>query len=169
MWTVFAVILLLVAGYIYAQYRFAQKPSSLAGIPEYPLVGSSYPIADLTPGERTPAEQTLQQLASTVVPGYHVEDQRFLAAKTAENNFIGDALRSEVIGYLNRGSSYEVTRTHSNMPQNDLFYIAWRHSNPLQRLFNNQIIMAAALLTPVRPTPGNEQIHVYGYFKLTPN
>lgn len=169
MWAVLAVILLLVAGYIYAQYRFAQKPSSLAAIPAYPLVGSSYPIADLTPAERTPAEQTLQHLASAVVAGYHVEDQRFLAAKTAEHNFIGDALRSEVFGYLNRGSSYEVAGTRNDMPQNNLFYIAWRHSNPLQRLFNNQIIMAAAVLTPIRSAPVNAQIHVYGYFKLTPN
>ena len=170
MWVTIAVTaLLVVVMFISAQYRSAQRPSSLESIPEYPLVGSSYPFGNLTAQERAQAEETLRQCVSTVVSGYRIVDERFLAAKTARNNFIGDALRSEVNGYLNRESSYEVARTDSHATQNDAFYIAWQHSNPLARRFNRQIIVAAALMNPIRqPEPDNQQIHAYGYFRLVP-
>lgn len=167
MWMIATVVIVVVAvgGYIYAQYRSAQKPS-LVNIPEYRL-GTPYPIDDLPTEKRTSAEQTLRQFVSTVVSGYHIEDQRFLATQTPENNFVGDALRSEVAGFLNRTSRYEVARTH-NPETGDIFFIAWRHSGSLQRLFNDDIIATAAL-DPVRAEPNAEQIHVYGYFKLVAN
>jgi hypothetical protein len=93
---------------------------------------------------------------------------RFFAAKTPENDFVADALRSEVNGYLNRQSSYQVVGADNSTTPNDIFYIAWQHNNP-QRLFNSNVIAAAALMTPVRTGPGDEQIHVYGYFRLVRN
>jgi hypothetical protein len=167
---VFAVMALLVVGaYAYTEYRFAQKPTSLATIPEYAYGEPSYPVKDLTSQERTNPEQALRRAAATAVVGYHIADERFMATKTPKNDFIGDALRNEVNGYLNRNSSYNVVAADNSTPENNnIFYRAWQHNNP-QRLFNSNVIVAAALMTPVRTGPNDEQIHIYGYFRLDRN
>lgn len=178
LWVLAAVTVVLVGagGYVYAEYRFSQRPSSLASIPEYPygtgpdsLIGSSYPINDLTSQERKYAETTLHQFVSTIVAGYHITGQRFLAGKSG--GFEWDAIRSEVGGYLhNTFSSYRI-ETNGSTPEAelDIAYIVWRRTSRLQQLFNDNIIVAAGFPHPIRPAPAAGQIYVYGYFELAPN
>lgn len=174
-WVIAAVVVVLVGsgGYGYAQYRFSQRPSSLAGIPEYPygrgnMAGSSYPVDDLTSREREYAEATLHRFVPTVVPCYHITRQRFLAGK---GGFAWDAIRGAAGSYLIRTHSSYRLADSGQTPESDIDigYLVWRRANPIQRLFNTNVIVAAALLDPIRPAPAGEQIHVYGYFELAPD
>jgi hypothetical protein len=72
--------LIAVSIYIPVEYRFAQKPASLANITEYAYGESTYSISDLTPQERTNAELTLRRVAATAVAGYHIADERFFGS-----------------------------------------------------------------------------------------
>jgi hypothetical protein len=173
-WVIAAVILILVGagGYVYAQYRFSQRPSSLVSIPEYAygqdMKGSSYSIDDLAPRERKYAETALHQFVPTVVACYHITEQRFFARK---GGFTWDAIRGEVGAYLIRTFSSYGLEDSGQTPESDvdIAYLVWRRSNRLQRLFDHNVIVAAALVDPIRPAPAAEQIHVYGYFELAPN
>ncbi|WP_156657555.1 hypothetical protein [Mycobacterium kyorinense] len=155
--------------YIFTQYHSAQKPSPLANFPEYPyaryhMKGSACPINNLTSQERAHAETTLRQFAANVEPGYRPTSERFLAGK---GPFAWDAIRSVVSGYLSDGN-FQIESVGQTPEEGvDFAYIVWERANSLQRMFNNNRILAVALQNPIRPAPTDEQVHVCAYFELT--
>jgi hypothetical protein len=172
MWTVFTVVafVVIVAGGI-TMYRIAQRPvMPLADIPAYPyekyqMRGASLPIDSVDSAVRTRAEQALTQFASTVDSGYVVADNRFLAGK---GGFAWDAIRSEAGGYLQR-AGYSVDRAGQTPEREiDFAYILWRRDSKFWRPNTNDRILAVALQQSVTPGPIDEQVHIYGYFRLTP-
>ncbi len=152
-------------------YRIAQRPViPLADIPAYPyekyqMRGASLPIDYVDSPVRTRAEQALTQFASTVEPAYVVADSRFLAGK---GGFAWDAIRSEAGGYLQR-AGYSVDRAGQTPEREiDFAYILWRRDSKFWRPNSNDRVLAVALQDPVTPGPIDDQVHVYGYFRLTP-
>jgi hypothetical protein len=172
MWIVFTVVTfaVIVAGGI-TMYRIAQRPvMPLADIPAYPyekyqMRGASLPIGSVDSAVRTRAEEALTQFASTVESGYVVADSRLLAGK---GGFAWDAIRSEAGGYLQR-AGYSVDRA-GQTPESeiDFAYILWRRDSKFWRPNSNDRILAVALQQPVTPGPIDEQVHIYGYFRLRP-
>jgi len=172
MWIVFAAVAfaVVVAGGT-TMYRIAQRPAMpLADIPAYPyekhqMRGSSLPIDSVDAAVRTHAEQVLTQFASTVESGYVVADKRFLAGK---GGFAWDAIRSEAGGYLQR-AGYSVDRAGQTPDREiDFAYILWRRDSKFWRPNSNDRVLAVALQDPVTPGPIDEQVHIYGYFRLAP-
>lgn len=160
----------IVAGGI-TMYRIAQRPlAPLADIPAYPyekyqMRGVSLPIDSVDSAVRTRAEQALTQFASTVESGYVVTDNRFLAGK---GGFTWDAVRSEAGGYLQR-AGYSADRAGQTPEREiDFAYILWRRDSKFWRPNSSDRILAVALQEPVTPGPIDEQVHIYGYFRLTP-
>jgi hypothetical protein len=172
MWAVFTVVALFViaAGGI-TMYRIARRPFvPLADIPAYPyekhqMRGMSLPIDSVDSAARTDAEQALTQFASTIESGYVVADKRFLAGK---GGFAWDAVRSEAGGYLQR-AGYSVDRAGQTPEREiDFAYILWRRDSKFWRPNSSDRILGVALQEPVTPGPTDEQVHVYGYFRLMP-
>ncbi|WP_133259250.1 hypothetical protein [Mycobacterium colombiense] len=167
LWALAATTLVIIAAaaYIGAQYVFAHKPSSLASLPEYPFVGSAYPL-DAVPGpERARAEAALRQFAAGVEPGYRPTAERFLASK---GDFIWDAVRNSVGGYLS-ATSLRVHNAGQTRPNGeDLAFVVWSRTNRLQRWFNPTQILAVGSQDALQPAAAGDQVHVYAYFDLTP-
>jgi len=154
-----------VGAYVVTQYVVAQKPSSLSSLPEYPFVGSAYPIDDVAPPDRARAEAVLRQFAASVTPGYRPTAERFLASK---GDFIWDAVRSSVGGYLS-GASFRIHDVgQTPRSSEDVAFIVWDRANRVQHLFNPRQILAVGLQDPLRGEPSGDQVHVYAYFELIP-
>lgn len=152
-------------------FRIAQRPiMPLTDIPAYPyekhqMRGASLPINSVDSAVRTHAEEVLTQFASTVESGYVVADSRFLAGK---GGFAWDAIRSEAGGYLQR-AGYSVDRAGQTPEREiDFAYILWRRDSKFWRPNSNDRLLAVALQDPVTPGPMDAQVHIYGYFRLTP-
>lgn len=167
LWTLAATALVIVAavGYIGAQYVFARKPASLASLPEYPFVGSAYPI-DAVPGpDRARAEAALRQFAAGVEPGYRATAERFLASK---GEFIWDAVRNSVGGYLS-APTFRVDNAGQTRPNGeDLAFAVWSRTNRVQQWLNPTHILAVGMQNALQPAAAGDQVHVYAYFELTP-
>lgn len=162
-----AFVVLVLAAYVGAQYMSAQKPTSLDALPEYPFVGSAYPIDDLAPADRDHAEAALRQFADSVAPGYRPTAERFLAAKSGD--FIWDAVRSSVGGYLS-GTGFHIHDSGQKLhTSNDVAYIVWDRANRVQHLINPAQVLAVDLQNPLPGRPsGDQPVHIYAYFELTP-
>lgn len=167
LWASVATALVIVAAAVYfgAQYTFARKPASLASLPEYPFVGSAYPI-DAVPGpDRARAEAALRQFAAGVEPGYHPTAERFLASK---GKFIWDAVRNSVGGYLS-APTFRVDNAGQTKPNGeDLAFAVWSRTNRVQQWFNPTHILAVGMQDALQPAAAGDQVHVYAYFELTP-
>ncbi|MFL0241671.1 hypothetical protein [Mycobacterium sp. SMC-17] len=172
MWIVLTVVafIAIVAGGT-TMYRIWQRPPiPLADIPAYPyekfqMRGASLPIDSVDPAVRTRAEQALTQFASTVESGYVVAGNRFLAGR---GGFTWDAVRSEAGGYLQR-AGYSADRAGQTPEREiDFAYILWRRDSKFWRPTSSDRILAVALQEPVTPGSIDEQVHIYGYFRLTP-
>lgn len=167
LWAFLAAALLIVVAAVYfgAQYTFARKPASLASLPEYPFVGSAYPI-DAVPGpDRARVEAALRQFAAGVEPGYRATAERFLATK---GEFIWDAVRNSVGSYLS-APTFRVDNAGQTRPNGeDLAFAVWSRTNRVQQWFNPTHILAAGLQDALQPAQGGDQVHVYAYFELTP-
>lgn len=152
--------------YLITQYAAAQKPASLGALPVYPFVGSAYSLDDLAPAERTRAQNELRQVAAGVADGYQPVAERFLAVK---GDFIWDAVRTSVGGYLSRaGFDVQDAGQHPG-PGEDTAFIVWERTNRLQRLANPGKVVAIGLQSPVRGgQAGDQNVHVYAYFELQP-
>jgi hypothetical protein len=156
--TVAGIVVAIIGGYIYWQYR-TSRPPQLTSIPAYT---SEIPIADVLEPQRTAAEQELRDLASTVRPGYHVAEEQFHATNV---EFIWDALRHDVQPYL--GSAGYILDKNGDSTDYTMTYSAYRHHGLRQR-FNNDVIVAAGFdRMKLKPVAGDE-VYVYGYFRLSP-
>jgi hypothetical protein len=167
LWAIAAVTFAVVTGgaYVVTQYEFAQKPSSLSSLPVYPFVGSAYPIDDVASQDRAHAEAVLRQFAAGVAAGFRPTAERFLASK---GDFIWDAVRSSVGGYLS-GASFHIHNGGQTAQDGDaLVFVVWARANRVQHLFNPKRILAVGLQDPLRAVRPGEQVHVYAYFELTP-
>lgn len=163
--TVFVV--LVVAAYVGVQYKAAQKPSSLDALPQYPFIGSAYPLDDLAPADRDRAEAALRQFAGSFAPGYRPTAERFLAAQSGD--FIWDAVRSSVGGYLSSSGFHVHDAGQKLHTSNDVAYIVWERTNRVQRVINPRQVLAVALQDSLATgLSGNQPVHVYAYFELTP-
>lgn len=159
--TVLGSLMAILAGYVYWQYRTATPPA-LDRIPV--LSATSVPVTDILEPQRSDGEARLRKCASTAQPGYRVADERFLASK---GEFIWDALRHTTRSYLKSTSGYGVEDdgwTHGQ----EVLYLVYRHDG-LRRLFNDDVIMVAALGNPIVRTATGDDIHLYAYFKLAPS
>ncbi|MFL0177128.1 hypothetical protein [Mycobacterium sp. SMC-13] len=153
------------AAYLVTQYAAAQKPASLNTLPTYPFVGSAYSIDDIAPTDRTRAEAQLRRAAGSVVDGYQPVAERFMAVK---GDFIWDAVRTSVGGYLARaGFDVQDAGQHPG-PGEDTAFIVWERTNRLQRLANPGKVVAIGLHSPQRGAAGDQNVHVYAYFELSP-
>lgn len=151
--------------YLITQYAGAQKPASLSELPIYPFVGSAYSLDDIAPADRTRAEAQLRRAAGSVVDGYQPVAERFLAV---EGNFIWDAVRTSVGGYLSRaGFGVQDSGQHPG-PGEDTAFIVWERTNRLQRLVNPGKVVAIGLHSPLRGAAGDQNVHAYAYFELSP-
>lgn len=158
------VVLVVVAvsggGYVFYQYRAAQK-SELADIPPYMMTQQSYPIDSVPPTTRTSAEEALRAFVTGIEPDVTIVGERFFAAK---GHVIGDALRHSVNDHLTEVSSYRL----DSQGDSSNFYMVWRRGGKLQRLFSDHRIVAALLDAPVESGTADGQIYIYGYFELAP-
>lgn len=154
------------AAYLVTQYAAAQKPASLNTLPAYPFVGSAYSLDDIAPADRTRAEEQLRRTAGGVVDGYQPVAERFLAV---EGDFIWDAVRTSVGGYLSRaGFGVQDAGQHPG-PGEDTAFIVWERTNRLQRLANPGKVVAVGLQSPLRGgLRGDQNVHVYAYFEFQP-
>jgi len=152
--------------YLFSQYAAAQKPASLGALPVYPFVGSAYSLDDIAPADRTRAEELLRRVAGSVVDGYQPVAERFLAV---EGDFIWDAVRTSVGGYLSRAGFGVQDAGQRPGPGEDTAFIVWERTNRLRRLVNPGKVVAIGLQSPVRGGPaGDQNVHVYAYFELSP-
>ncbi len=162
-----AFVAIAICGWLLMRATFAPKTVSLAALPEYPFVGSSYSLDDIPPPARDRAEATLRQFAARVSPGYQPTAERFLAIK---GDFIWDAVAKSVGGYLS-DTGFRVRDAgqtpHSGGP--DVAYIVWDRGNPLAHFINPGQVLAVGLQDPLPGGSGGDQgVHVYAYFELTP-
>lgn len=162
-----AAVLVIAAGmYVAGQYLSATHPKALSDLPQYPYSGSALAFDRLTAQQRAEAEMELRTVANSVQPGYHVSSERLMAA-TGE--FVWDAVRSSVDGYLSP-SSFRI-QLAGQLPgaAGDPAYIVWARTNRLQTLFNQRRILAVGAQHPVQATAPGPEIHAYGYFDLSPD
>lgn len=148
-----------------AQYAAAQKPNSLGALPVYPFVGSAYSLDDIAPADRTRAEELLRRVAGSVVDGYQPVAERFLAVK---GDFIWDGVRTSGGGYLSRAGFGVQDAGQRPGPGEDTAFIVWERTNRLQRLVNPGKVVAIGLQSPLRGAAGDQNVHVYAYFELSP-
>lgn len=161
LWIAAAVIavVVVVGGYVFWQYRTAQPPL-LDSIPVYT---SAIPSTDIPEPRRTTIEAQLRDLAASAQPGYRVAGERFAATNA---DFVWDALRNNVRAYLDK-SSYKIDDKGWSS-NNDATYDLYRHDGSLRRWFNDDLIVIAGLVNHPLPTSTGEPVHLYGYFRLTP-
>lgn len=151
--------------YLLTQYAAAQKPASLSALPIYPFVGSSYSIDDIAPADRARAEDEIRRVAASAAAGYQPVAERFLAV---EGDFIWDAVRSSVGGYLSH-AGFHIHDAGQNPDLDDAAFIVWDRTNRLRHLFNPGKVVAVGLQTPMPGGPaGDHNVHVYAYFELRP-
>lgn len=151
--------------YLITQYAAAQKPASLSALPVYPFVGSAYSLDDIAPADRTRAEEQLRRVAGSVVDGYQPVAERFLAVG---GDFIWDAVRTSVGGYLSRAGFGVQDAGQRPGPGEDIAFIVWERTHRLQRLVNSGKVVAVGLHSPLRGAAGDQNVHVYAYFELSP-
>lgn len=152
--------------YLLAQYTAAQKPASLGALPVYPFVGSSYSINDIAPAERARAEEEIRRVAGSVAAGYHPVAERFLAV---EGDFVWDAVRSSVGGYLSRAGFHIHDAGQNPGRGDDAAFIVWDRTNRLQHLIDPGKVLAVGLQSPMHGGPARDHnVHVYAYFELLP-
>jgi hypothetical protein len=157
--TTLALVVAILGGYVYWQYRTAQPPA-LDSMPIY-SARVAVPVTDIPEPQRTAAEVQLRNLASTARPSYRVADERFLATKSP---FIWDAVRHSTSSYLESASGYGVEDDSWTHEQEVLYLIYGHHG--LRRLFNDDVIVVAAAGKPIAT---GDEVHLYGYFRLTPS
>jgi hypothetical protein len=155
--TTLAIVVAIIGGYIYWQYRTARPP----GLDSIPAYTSAVPATDIPAPQRAGAEAQLRDLASTARPGYRVVAERFLATNA---EFIWDSVRHNTGSYLKSTSGYGVdddSWTHGH----ELLYLIYGHHG-LRRLFNDDLIVVAAAPKPITQTTTGNDVHLYGYFRL---
>lgn len=163
LWTTVIVVgsvVAIIGGYVYWQYR-TSRPPELASIPAYT---SPVPITDVLEPQRADAERQLRDLASTAQPGYRVVGERFLATRV---EFIWDALRHQVQPYLG-SAGYSLDRDGWSSDYVST-YLSYRHEGWLRRRFNDDAILVAGRIKTTLRTANGDDVHLYGYFRLTHN
>lgn len=143
---------------VYWQYRTA-RPPQLADIPAY---SSENPMADIPEPQRTDAETKMRNLAATAQPGYRLAEERFLATST---RFIWDALRHDIESYL--GAGYTLASSRYSTDHTMIYHVYRRHG--LRQRFDDDAILVAGLHKPIARTVTGDEVHLYGYFRLTPS
>ncbi len=160
--TTLAIVVAVIGGYVYWQYR-TSRPPALDSMPIY-SARVAVPVTDIPEPQRAGAEAQLRDLASTARPGYRVVAERFLAAK---GEFIWDAVRHSTGSYLKSTSGYGVQDDGWTHGQEVLYLIYGHHG--LRRLFNDDVIVVAAAGKPITRTASGDDVHLYGYFRLNPS
>lgn len=158
--TTLAIVVAIVGGYVFWQYR-TSRPPALDSIPAYP---SAVPVTDIPGPQRDGAEAQLRELASTARPGYHVVAERFLATNA---QFTWDAVRHSTGAYLKTTAGYGADYDGWTQGQ-ELLYLVYGHHG-LRRSFNDNVIVVAAVSKPITGTAAGDDVHLYGYFELAPN
>lgn len=161
-----AVLVIAAGTYLADQYLAATQPKALTDLPQYPYTGSALAFTTLTAQQQAETEATLRTVANNVQPGYHVSSQRLLAA-TGE--FVWDAVRSSVGGFLSPNGFHIQSAGQSPDTASDTAYIVWARTSRLQTFFNNRRLVTVGAQQPVRSGAPGPEVHVYGYFDLTPN
>jgi hypothetical protein len=155
--TTLVIVGAIVGGYVFWQYR-TSRPPALDSIPAYP---SAVPVTDISEPQRDGAEAQLRDFASTARPGFHVVAERFLATNA---QYTWDAVRHSMRTYLKKTSGYGVDDDGWTQGQ-ELLYLVYGHHG-LRRLFNDDVIVVAAIPKPITQTATGEDVHFYGYFRL---
>lgn len=151
----------IIGGYVHWQYRTA-RPPALDTIPGY-FAKAAVPVTDIPGTQRAGAEAQLRKLASSAQPGYRVADERFLAT---EGPLIWDAMRHHIRPHLE--SLGYASDADGSSADNTIVYSVYKHEGWLRPRFNDDLILVAGLdHTAMQKAAGNE-IHLYGYFRLTP-
>jgi hypothetical protein len=154
---VLGIVVAIAGAYVYWQYRTSRAPA-LESIPAYTF---AVPVTDIPEPQRAGAEAQLRDVASTARPGYRVVAERFLATKA---EFIWDSVRHNTGSYMRSTSGYAVDDDGWTHGQEVLYLIYGHHG--LRRLFNNDVIVVAAVAKPITRTAAGEDVHLYGYFHL---
>lgn len=129
LWTTVAALaslLVVTGGYVYWQYRTATPPA----LRDMPVYARGIPLTDIPEPRWADAEARLHTFASAVRAGYHVADERFLAAGEP---FIWDAVCKDVGSHL-ESSGYSVIDGKTAVAQR-ITYILYRHDGGLRRRF----------------------------------
>jgi hypothetical protein len=156
---VLGIVVAIAGGYVFWQYR-TSRPLTLESIPTYT---SAVPTTDIPEPQRSDAERQLRDLASTGQPGYRVVGERFLATNV---EFVWDALRHQLEPYLG-SAGYSLDRDGWSSDYMS-YYSSYRHEGWLRRRFNDDAILVADLAKTTLRTSTGEDVHLYGYFRLTP-
>lgn len=161
LWTaviVLGTLIAVIGGYVYWQYR-TSRPPALDSMPSYT---SAVPVTDIPEPQRSDAERQLRNLASTAQPGYRVVGERFVATPAI---FVWDAVRHDTDSYLGpQGYGLD----HAGWSSDNIStYLSYRHDG-LRRRFNDDVIVVAGLIKTTMRTATGEDVHLYGYFRLTP-
>jgi hypothetical protein len=154
---VLGVLVAIVAGYVYWQYR-TSRPLDLGSMPSYP---GAVPVTDIVEPQRSDAERQLRDLASTAQPGYHLVAERFLSTNV---QFTFDALRHDVERFLGPDGYYLDRDGWSS--DHVSYYSSYRHAGWLRQRFNDDRIVVADLAKTTLPTSAGDAVHFYGYFRL---
>lgn len=154
-----AVVVVIAGGYVFWQYRTAQ-PRALSGLPSYP---SPVAITDIPEPQRTAAQEKIRTLVSAALPGYRIASEQFSATNA---QFTWDLLRHRVGPDL-KSAGYALD-ANGLSSDNQVTYTVYRHDGSLRRWFNDDIIVVAGLVNHTLPTATGGPVHLYGYFRLTP-
>jgi hypothetical protein len=119
------------------------------------------PITDVLEPQRTDTETKMRNLAATAQPGYRIAGERFLATK---GPFTWDAVRHDVVSYL--GTGYKLVRDRFSA-DHTMIYHGYQRLGLRQR-FDDDVIAVVGLLKTTVPTVTGDEVHLYGYFRLTP-
>lgn len=155
-----ASLVAIIGGYAYWQYRTARPPQ----LDKIPVYTSAVPLTDIPEPQRTSVEGQLRDIAAAAQPGYRVVEERFLASNA---EFIWDALRHRIGPYL--GSAGYTLDNNGWSADYMITYSLYRHHGWLRQRFNDDRILVAGNVKKPLTTSTGEQVHVYGYFRLSPS
>lgn len=150
-------IVIVLAGYVFWQYRSAAPPA-LGDIRVY---AQSTDLPAMSVPDHAGAEKQLREFADGVQPGYRVADERFLASGSplvwdALRHFIGPCLAPSGYGLAADGFSSDFA----------IEYSLYGHSGGLRRWFNDDLILIAGFNRAAVPGAAGGDAYLYGYFRL---
>ncbi|UVO13615.1 hypothetical protein NM962_05795 [Mycobacterium sp. SVM_VP21] len=150
-------VVLVLAGYVFWQYRSAAPPA-LEDIRVY-AQSADIPVASVP--DHAGAERRLREFADGIAPGYRVADERFLASGAP---LVWDALR-HFVGPCLAPSGYALTGDGFS---DDLAveYSVYGHSGGLRRWFNDDLILVAGFNSTPMSGAADTDTYLYGYFRL---
>ncbi|CAJ1497544.1 hypothetical protein [[Mycobacterium] holstebronense] len=150
-------IVIVLAGYVFWQYRSAAPPA----LGDSRVYAQSADIPVTSVPDHAGAEKQLREFADGIAPGYRVADERFLASGVP---LVWDALRHFVGPDLSR-SGYALT-ADGFATDFAIEYSVYGHSGGIRRWFNDDLILIAGFNRPAVPAAADPDAYLYGYFRL---